>query len=419
VISQLLAPWRRNLTWRSLGHLVLGMLVGGPVFGAMVALLAVSVGLLIVFPLAIPVIWLLFTVSHLLATLERSRCAALLDVGMIDPVPISKETSWWRRFLEKIRSSARWREIAYLLLLFPLGLFTGLVAVGTWTASLALTALPFFVERLPEGNADLWLFDVGPGAGAVLASVVGVIGLVVLAPWVTVALAALCRQVGSWLLSTDPTEALEGRVSALETSRTAAVDSAEAERRRIERDLHDGAQQRLVALAMDLGSAKERLRDEPPEVRELVDAAHTEVKAVIKELRDLVRGIHPVILEDRGLDAALSAVVARFPIPVTLQVDVARRPPATVESTAYFVVSEALTNVVRHAEATEAAVAIARRGDRLVVEVRDNGIGGADPARGSGLSGLADRAASVGGWIEVVSPPGGPTTLIVELPCGS
>jgi signal transduction histidine kinase len=147
--------------------------------------------------------------------------------------------------------------------------------------------------------------------------------------------------------------------------------------------------------------------------------AHEEAKAALREIRDLVRGIHPVILEDRGLDAALSAVVARSPVPVTLSVEVAERPSAAVESTAYFVVTEALANVARHAHATQAAVNIARAGDRLVVEVRDDGVGGADPGGGTGLRGLRDRVTALGGTMRLVSPAGGPTTLLVDVPCAS
>jgi signal transduction histidine kinase len=202
-------------------------------------------------------------------------------------------------------------------------------------------------------------------------------------------------------------------------SRTAAVDSAEAERRRIERDLHDGAQQRLVALAMDLGQAAEQFDTNLDTAKELVVGAHQEAKAALSDLRNLVRGIHPAILEDRGLDPALSAVVARSPVPVTLKVDVADRPPAAIESTAYFVVTEALANVAKHAKATKATVTIVRQGDRLVVEVTDNGAGGADPAAGTGLKGLAERVAAVDGWMKVLSPLGGPTTVLVEMPCGS
>ena len=170
---------------------------------------------------------------------------------------------------------------------------------------------------------------------------------------------------------------------------------------------------------MNLGIARQRLDDNPEQARELVGTAHDEVKSALKELRDLVRGIHPVILEDRGLDAALSAVVARSSVPVALRVDVGLRPPPAVESAAYFIVSEALVNVVRHSGARSASVEIARRGDRLTIAVADDGIGGADPAGGTGLSGLAHRVAALDGWMQVVSPPGGPTTVLVEVPCGS
>jgi signal transduction histidine kinase len=221
------------------------------------------------------------------------------------------------------------------------------------------------------------------------------------------------------LLTPSRSDQIDERVTQLETSRAAAVDSAESERRRIERDLHDGAQQRLVALAMDLGAARERLESDPEGGRALVAEAHEEAKAALRELRDLVRGIHPVILEDRGLDAALSAVVARVPVPVTLQVDVAERPSPVIESAAYFVVAEALTNVARHAQASEAHVAIVRAADRMVIEVRDDGVGGADPARGTGLDGLRNRVAALGGTLDVISPTGGPTTLLATLPVGA
>ena len=151
----------------------------------------------------------------------------------------------------------------------------------------------------------------------------------------------------------------------------------------------------------------------------MVSDAHEEAKAALTEIRDLVRGIHPVILEDRGLDAALSAIVAKSPVPVILDVTIAERPPAAIESAAYFIVNEALTNVAHHASATRANISIARAGDRLVVEIRDNGKGGADPTGGTGLAGMRERVTALGGNMYVISPPGGPTTISVELPCGS
>ncbi len=219
------------------------------------------------------------------------------------------------------------------------------------------------------------------------------------------------------LLGPSERDELAAQVGRVETRRVAAVDSAEAERRRIERDLHDGAQQRLVALAMDLGAARERMDRDPEAGRALVESAHEEAKAALGELRDLVRGIHPAILEERGLDAALSAVIARCPVPVEARVNVVDRPRSTVESAAYYVVAEALTNVARHSGAGRAWVDIVRVGDRLTVEVRDDGVGGADPEKGTGLRGLRDRATGLGGTCDVISPVGGPTTLLVVLPC--
>jgi signal transduction histidine kinase len=416
VLAALLRPWRERTTWWSLVHLVLDLFVGIATFSVVITLLATSVGLLITFPLALPVAWLLFTSSHLFADIERSRYGALLDVRLADPVPPLQATTWFGRLRERATSKPRWREIGYGLLRLPLGLLTFVLAQTVWCGAVALIGLPLYVDHLPGDTAKFWLFEVGAGAPALAAALVGVVGLVVVAPWLTLLLARLDVAAARLLIGRPRSDEIDERVTRLETSRAAAVDSAESERRRIERDLHDGAQQRLVALAMDLGAARERLESDPEGGRALVAEAHEEAKAALREIRDLVRGIHPVILEDRGLDAALSAVVARVPVPVTLQVEVSERPSAVLESTAYFVVTEALTNVTRHAQATEAHVAIVRSTDRLVIEVRDDGVGGADSARGTGLAGLRNRVAALGGTLDVISPDGGPTTLLATLP---
>jgi signal transduction histidine kinase len=197
------------------------------------------------------------------------------------------------------------------------------------------------------------------------------------------------------------------------------VDAAESERRRIERDLHDGAQQRLVALAMELGRAQARFDDDLDTARRLVDHAHVEAKAVLTELRNLVRGVHPPVLSDRGLDAALSGLAALCPVPVDVEVDVPVRPKPVVEAAAYFVVAEALTNVAKHSRASRARVVVEGHGfpGTLSVVITDDGIGGAD-ADGAGLRGLADRVEGVDGRLTVESPPGGPTIIAGELPCG-
>jgi len=419
VMRDLFRPWREQSTWWSLTHLLLDAFVGSFTFSVVVTLLATTVALLITFPLALPFAWLLFVLSHLMARAERSRIAALLGERLEDPVPPLESKGWWRRLVERAKSRPRWREIAYLVLALPLGVFTTVLALEVWCLSAALLFLPLYVNALPDNAAKLGLFAASQGLTTLALSVVGLVGVALAAPWLTRALARLDLTVARWLLGPRRQDELGEQVTRLETSRAAAVDSAEAERRRIERDLHDGAQQRLVALAMDLGTARERLETDPEGGRQLVAEAHEEAKAALKDIRDLVRGIHPVILEDRGLDAALSAVVARSPVPVTLDVDLAERPPPAVESTAYFVVSEALTNVAHHAEATRAVITIAQARDRLVVEVRDDGKGGAVVGNGTGLTGLRDRVTALGGVLHVISPPGGPTTLLAEIPCGS
>ena len=409
-------PWR---LWRALCYNVTAVPLAAVTFGLIVALLSTTIGLLVTFVFALPFAWLTFVLSRFFGHLERNRIASLAGVRIADPVPPLQATSWWGRLKERVTSGPRWREIAHHLAHLPVGCVSFGVTIAAWCGSLALIVLPLFVEKMPDETAKFYLFEVSQGAGSIAAAAVGILGLAMIAPWVTIGCGRLNVALAQALLGPSTDAAHAEQVTRLETSRSAAVDSAESERRRIERDLHDGAQQRLVALAAQLGAAKEKLEIDPDAGRRMIAEAHEESKAALREIRDLVRGIHPVILEDRGLDAALSAVVARSPIPVSLDVQVATRPPAAVESVAYFVVNEALTNVAKHANATRAYVSIVRAGDRLVVEVRDNGQGGADPATGSGLQGLRDRIAGLGGTMYVISPKGGPTTVSVELPCGS
>jgi signal transduction histidine kinase len=211
---------------------------------------------------------------------------------------------------------------------------------------------------------------------------------------------------------------LQERIETLETTRAGAVDVQDTELRRIERDLHDGAQARLVALGMNLGMAEQKLAGDPDAARELVSEARAGIEEALRELRDLARGIHPPVLTDRGLEAAISALADRSAIPVTVTADVPDRPAGAVESAAYFVAAEALTNAAKHADASKVDVRIVRRPKSLVVEVSDDGRGGAN-SEGSGLSGLRRRVEALDGTLLVVSPPDGGTTLRAELPCAS
>jgi signal transduction histidine kinase len=221
------------------------------------------------------------------------------------------------------------------------------------------------------------------------------------------------------LLGPSRADALALRVESLTQSRADIVAATDAERRRIERDLHDGAQQRLVSLAMNLGMARATLADASEPALQAIEAAHDDATLALAELREFVRGLHPAVLNDRGLDAALSGIAARAPLPVRLRVDVAPRCSPTIEAIAYFVVSETLTNIAKHAQARRAEVTVQRIGDRLRIVVTDDGHGGASPGTGSGLRGLVQRAAAVDGTVTVHSPPGGPTTITAELPCES
>ena len=418
-MAALLAPWRRpGRLARALGHVMLGFPLGLIAFIMMVVLIPLSAGLIVLFPIGFVLMAITLWLAHQFANIERHRAAAVLGRTIADPVAAANAPKWFGRLTQRLRSGPRWREAGYATTLFFPAVLGYVLTAAAWGGALAMVALPGFIYAFPDRLAHFWFFSLNP-ASAWLAVPIGLFGLAVAAPWVTLAMAKLQTGLAVKMLGPTREEELAAQVSSAEATRSAAVDAAEAERRRIERDLHDGAQQRLVALAADLGAARERMDHDPDGSRELVARAHEEAKGALREIRDLVRGIHPVILEDRGLDAALSAVVARSTVPVELSVDVGGRLPATIESAAYFVVSEALTNVSRHAQATKAHVGIARSGERLVIEVRDNGIGGADASTGTGLQGLRDRVAGLHGTMYVISPPGGPTTLSVELPCAS
>ncbi|AEV81029.1 histidine kinase [Actinoplanes sp. SE50] len=244
------------------------------------------------------------------------------------------------------------------------------------------------------------------------------VGMAVAAGWLARGAAALDLALARRLLQPPAAELLARRVAALSASRAAVVEAADAERRRIERDLHDGTQQRLVSLAMNLGMTRAAVADADPAVRAAVAAAHEEAKQALAELRDLIRGLYPAVLDELGLDAALSGIAARSPVPVRLVVDLRGRPPAPIEAVAYFVVSEALSNVAKHAAATRADVVVRQQPGGLTLAVADDGRGGADPVRGTGLRGLRQRVESVDGTLSIASPAGGPTSIRVSLPCG-
>jgi signal transduction histidine kinase len=315
-------------------------------------------------------------------------------------------------------SKGAWLEAGYCLLVLPLvGWVGGYLLLAAWGGGLAFLLFPAYGHALADGGRVFGL-DVGYGASVAVHAALGATALLA-APWLARGVVALHLALARWLLAPSGADKLARRVTDLEQTRAGMVAAAAAERRRIERDLHDGAQQRLVAAAMTLGRAQARFADDTDAAKGLVAEAHAEMKRALAELRDLARGIHPAVLTDRGLDAALSGLAARSPVPVRIEVDVSPRAAPDVEAVAYFFVAEALTNVARHAEARQAEVTARRDGGRLVVEVVDDGRGGADETAGSGIAGLRDRARALDGAFTLDSPVGGPTTLRLELPCES
>jgi len=357
-----------------------------------VLVLAVVGGLL----LAATLPWLAAPVARL----ERRRLR-LVDGRPLDPP----------RERVHYADAATWRAAAYLVLLVTVG---ALLTAATCVLLLFLVLLagsPFLVD----GTSQVALgFTTVTTPEAVLPYAVAAGVALLLSPYPVALLAAAHGAVARALLSDN--SGLRAELVEVALSRARLVDLFETELRRVERDLHDGAQQRLVGLTLRLGLAKVDLEPGSPAHAE-VTAAHDEAKNLMTELRELVRGIHPRVLTDRGLPAALGELADRAPVPVSVRADLPHRLPAAVEAIGYFVVAEALTNVAKHSHADSATVSASRQAGTLVLEIGDDGVGGADPVRGTGLTGLADRAAVVGGRMLLSSPPGGPTVVRVELPC--
>ncbi|OAH11570.1 sensor histidine kinase [Streptomyces jeddahensis] len=360
-------------TWKEIAHLLANLPV---------ALLGFTYVMTVLFTGA----WLTVTVigfpllaaglmgARQLGKLERARARALLGVRVDEPspLPLRGRGGFFPQLWLALKDPVGWRTVLYEFIRLPWGVLTFTV---TFTSLFVLwPVLPFIARGLT--NAD--------------------------------------RAMVRGLLS--PSDELERRIAELESDRGVVVDTAAADLRRIERDLHDGAQARLVNLAMGLGLAKEKLLEDPDAAAAMVEEAHGEVKLALQELRDLARGIHPAVLTDRGLDAALSSVASRCTVPVQVTADLDARPAAAIEGIAYFTVSELLQNVSKHSGARSASVDVWRADQRLLIQVRDDGRGGARLEGGTGMAGLAERLGAVDGLFVIDSPAGGPTTITAELP---
>lgn len=370
--------------------------------------------------------------ARLVGTLHRSLLRALLGLRIGDPAPRRRSSGIVGWVKTGLLDRPAWRTMAYLVLKAPVAVVTFALGAGFWVYGFLFASYPLWWWLLRPVNVDesgrrrfsgiqFGTFYLDSWPRALLSLAFGVT-LLLAAPWVVRGVLTLDRLLAHGLLG--PTTMAE-RVRDLEETRAHAVEDSAASLRRIERDLHDGAQARLVALAMKLGMIKDELDDandregrpvDLAQTRSLVESAHTSAKEALVELRDLARGIHPPVL-DRGLDAALATLAASSPVPVRLHVDVPHRPSPPIETIAYFCTAELLTNVAKHSGARRATVDLTLRDGALRLQVGDDGMGGARIGdHAGGLAGLADRVRTVDGALRVASPPGGPTVVTVELP---
>ena len=418
--ASFLRPLVESRTYLATLDLWLDLGFGVAWFTIFTTALATGAGMLITL-VGLPILTVTFLVARAFGWLERRRVRLLLGVAIDDPTRRpAKGPGLFQKLIAPFRDRTTWKELLYLWLVQPvLSVVNFTVALTAWVVPVGALTLPIYAVEWPGAAPQPWNGRrLDTWHETLIAAAVGLVVLP-LAPWIIRGLARLDGKAALALLSPSKTEQLEAQVDTLRETQARSVDIAMADRRQIERDLHDGAQQRLLALGMDLGMALEKFETDPDAARALLGDAHLEAQRAVAELRSLARGIHPAVLTDRGLDAALSALAARSPVPVHLDVSLGERPPASTEATAYFIVAEALTNAARYSHASAVDVRVERLGDTLRVVVADDGVGGAEPRPGGGLAGLADRASSIEGSLTVASPAGGPTVVTAELPCGS
>ena len=414
------ATWRAVFAIGSgLFILVFAISVIGTLFSVGGSLLIVLIGFLFVA--------LGIEAARITATIERWRMT-IIDPRPLIPhpyrtaevTPSEPYGPWIRRLAEAaFLDASRWLDVVYVLVALPLAVIEFTVAVTLWSLSVGLLLTPLILVLPQPATLGMFLdrLPVSPEAAVGVTFVIGLVLLPVAAS-ATRGMAILHRYVVEGLLCISPADALRRDNERLRGSRSAAVELEASELRRIERDLHDGAQQRLVMLAIDLSLAEDKVDSDPAAAKVLIAGARDQARQALGELRDVVRGTAPAILLDRGLAAALSAVAGRSPVPTFVDSQLApnERLPHGVERAAYYVVSEALANIAKHARATRCDIRVLRQPGWLLVEVRDDGAGGAALVPGGGLAGLRDRVEALDGQLELLSPAGGPTRIRVSLP---
>ncbi|KAA9381378.1 sensor histidine kinase [Microbispora cellulosiformans] len=413
----------RARTWRETGHLLLGAPISVMcLLFVVVTAYALLAGLTVVGLAALAAV---VTAARVVGVVERARARVVLKLRVAAPPPRPRTrpgAAGWIR--DALADRTGWRCLLYAVLAVPLGVAQAYLVALWWGLGALSATCPLWYPWLPsldghqtgEVTVAVWRWYPVRWPYPPLICVLGVAALLV-APWLVHALTALDRLRLRLVAASGEDE----RIQTMTRRRDQAVEQAGAHLRRIERDLHDGAQVRMVALAMELGRAREELEAEaaPHPAAARVAAAHAEAKQALAELRELARGIYPAVLTDLGLDGAVPLLTARCHVPVTTDIGLTARPPATVEATAYFCVGELLANLSKHSGADNGWVRVRRRGDLLSIEVGDDGAGGAVAHPTGGLAGLTDRVGSVGGVLTIDSPAGGPTLITVELPCAS
>ncbi|MET1043772.1 MAG: sensor histidine kinase [Microbacteriaceae bacterium] len=407
-------------TWVSAIDLLLDAILGAIWLTIMLTLLITGVSLLPVLGIGVLLIFAAALLTRFTGTVERLRANALYGLD-IPPAPRkpSSMTGWRRVFSQAaldLTSVSTWRIMLHHLVTAILGYLVFTVAVWAIVNGVLLLVYP---SETPAGLTLLvpLLQDWLGAAGRPLAIIVGLI-LLGAVPVLIYFAGHFDRSILAPLLGPPVVEGLEQRIETLADARQGAVDAATSERLRIERDLHDGVQPRLVSVAMTLGMARNKFESDPAAALALVERAHEDTKDAITDLRQLARGIHPAVLTDRGLDASLSALASRCVVPTTVSFTLPSRPPAEIEAVIYFTVAESLTNVAKHSAGTLCHVDVTQQNGLIRATVTDNGRGGAAiPPAGGGLSGMRDRVRSAHGSLRVDSPTGGPTIVTVEVPC--
>ncbi|HEU5429286.1 MAG TPA: sensor domain-containing protein [Actinocrinis sp.] len=411
-------------TWREVLYALLGPALGALSFAATATTLLLTVASIGTIVILVPVLPVFLALARAVAGLCRGTANRLLKLEVAKPTRAPRGPGALGFVGRYLADPVSWRAVAYLALRLPLGLVQFALGVLPWVYALVLMADPLLRYLEPQHYTDShgirhtytfqlgsYYFDSWPRS--LMAIAAGVL-LLFAAPWLTRGSLLIDR----WLLPRllGPSAA-SLRIRELEETRANAINEAAATLRRIERNLHDGVQARLVALGMQLGRAESRLEaQEYDRAAQLVSTSRQDAKEIIGELRELVRGIHPPAL-DSGLQPALHTLAARSPIPATVRVELPQRPPASVETMLYFSAAELLTNAGKHSGASTIALTVLSNAERVQLIATDNGKGGARlDGDGSGLRGLAERVRTVDGHLDVDSPPGGPTTITIEVP---